>query len=424
MRIWLVNSGEPLPTDGGKERLHRTGLIAEALHKRGHEVVYWSGTFAHHRKSQRAGTDCTLGVAPGYSIKLLKGRLYLRNISFQRLINHRQIAGRFRELAPLEPPPDIIHCAFPTIRLALEAVRYSAARGIPCVMDARDMWPDIFEEVLPPALRWLGRLACLPMRLSAKAVFRGATAVSGMTDPFRDWGLALAGRPPGKWDRSFPFGYVKPRLGPEEREKALAFWRAKGLPVKGGAFIACFLGTIGTQFDFSPLLEAVRRLSEGPAPVWLVMAGDGPRLEELRRATAGSSRILWPGWIRTPEILTLMELSSVGVAPYKATDAFIKSLPNKPVEYLAGGLPVICSIPGVLSELLAAGGCGLTVPPGDAGGWEEAFRALILDPGRRDTMAASAISLYEARFRSEKVYGELCDWLEELALHGRTLVPR
>ena len=61
MRAWLLTVGEPLPCDGPNERLHRTGLLAEALHSRGHEVLWWSSTFDHARKRFRESTRPALG---------------------------------------------------------------------------------------------------------------------------------------------------------------------------------------------------------------------------------------------------------------------------------------------------------------------------------------------------------------------------
>ncbi|HAJ27885.1 MAG TPA: hypothetical protein DCG53_11705 [Syntrophus sp. (in: bacteria)] len=62
--------------------------------------------------------------------------------------------------------------------------------------------------------------------------------------------------------------------------------------------------------------------------------------------------------------MALMELSNVGLAPYAANTRM--SLPNKPFEYFAGGLPVVSSIQGELKQLLEKHQCGRTYRPESA----------------------------------------------------------
>ncbi len=54
MRVWLLTVGEPLPTDGGSDRVWRTGFLARALADRGHEVVWWSSAFDPFRHRLRS----------------------------------------------------------------------------------------------------------------------------------------------------------------------------------------------------------------------------------------------------------------------------------------------------------------------------------------------------------------------------------
>ena len=49
MKVWLFQTSEPLPIKGDNMRLLRTGMMAEALTNRGHEVVWFTGTFNHFK---------------------------------------------------------------------------------------------------------------------------------------------------------------------------------------------------------------------------------------------------------------------------------------------------------------------------------------------------------------------------------------
>ena len=88
---------------------------------------------------------------------MLHGCGYSSNVSLARFRDHRQVAERFAAAAAAEPRrPDIIVAGLPTIELCLESTRYGKQRGVPVVLDMRDMWPDVFLELLPPALRSAG----------------------------------------------------------------------------------------------------------------------------------------------------------------------------------------------------------------------------------------------------------------------------
>ncbi len=153
MLVWLVTIGEPLPVqEGEKDRPHRTGLFARLLAERGHEVVWWTSTYDHFRRKHLFAEDHALRVNERLEIRLLHGCGYRSNVSLARFRDHRQVAGRFAAAAQAEPRrPDIIVAALPTIELCLESARYGKRHGVPVVLDMRDMWPDVFLELLPRA---------------------------------------------------------------------------------------------------------------------------------------------------------------------------------------------------------------------------------------------------------------------------------
>ena len=52
-RIWLLQDGEPLPTDDNP-RLMRTGTLAERLVEAGFDVTWWASSFQHSTKRYRS----------------------------------------------------------------------------------------------------------------------------------------------------------------------------------------------------------------------------------------------------------------------------------------------------------------------------------------------------------------------------------
>ena len=64
LRIWLLREGEPLPGDQ-RPRLMRTGLLAEWLAGKGHEVTWWCSTFNHQSKTYRSDETTVMEPVPG-----------------------------------------------------------------------------------------------------------------------------------------------------------------------------------------------------------------------------------------------------------------------------------------------------------------------------------------------------------------------
>ncbi|MCX7890844.1 MAG: glycosyltransferase family 4 protein [Burkholderiales bacterium] len=415
MRIWLVTVGEPLPIDAGSPRLLRAGILAERLWRAGHEVVWWTSSFDHTAKRHRSVTDDTITLRERYTLKLMHGPGYRRNVSLARMRDHRIVARKFAAQAPAEPRPDVVVASYPTIELAASATRYGRERGVPVVVDVRDLWPDIFLDLVPGWARPLARIALGPLYAEARRALVEATAIVGNARPFVEWGLHLAGRSAGPDDVEFPFGYDTAVPDPVPQAEAAAFWRAEGVSRIVSRPIACFFGTFGRQFDIDTVIAAARLLARDVPPVLFVLCGEGERLLAYREAAADLPNVLFPGWVDAPKIWTLMRMSTVGLAPYRPGAAFAGNLPNKPIEYLSASLPVIAGVEGYLGALLRDWDCGATYAPGDPAALARTLRELVADPARLARMASNAGRLFAERFDADRVYGKMIAYLERLA---------
>lgn len=410
MRIWLITIGEPLPTDGPDTRLLRTGILAEILAGRGHEVVWWSSAFDHVRKQHRSHSESDVVAEGGYRLKIMDSPGYSRNVSLRRIWDHVLLARRLRVLARDEPVPDVILCSAPTIELCAVATRYGVERGVPVAIDVRDLWPDIFMEVLPAGLRPFARPAFGVYARVLRSALRRATGITGITEEIVQWGLDKAGRSRGPWDQAFPMGYQRDSPEAERMETARRHWQEAGLGPD--QFIASFFGYMGRQFRLEVVIEAARRLQAEAPEMRFVLCGDGEARPALEKLAAGCSNVLFPGWIGRSDIASLMEQSSLGLAPYVDTLSFNLSFPNKLIEYLSAGLPVVSSVNGAMGRLLRANDCGITYSGADE--LVSALLGLYRDPERRRRMSANAKDLYEREFVAETVYGRMAEYLESL----------
>lgn len=409
MKVWLVQPAEPSPVEKGNNRLWRTGFTAYLLDRLGHEVVWFESRFSHvHKRFIEA--EPVVRLSERYEIRLLDALGYRKHISLARLRDHRYVSKRLAEQMRRLPKPDIIVCSFPTIECAAESVRYSLENEVPIVVDVRDQWPDLMVDAVPRPLRPLAQLACLGMSREANYAFRHATAITGNAQQAMEWGVARAGRKPGELDRAFPMGYHRAEYPQAEREAARAALDQKGVDAGGSRFLAVYGGAIGETGDFDTILEAARALAKDAPRVQIVLAGEGDALGRLRQAAEGLPNVVLTGWLKAAEMSELLAMASVGLVPYKERANFEGGITNKPIEYLAFGLPVVTTLKrGALHDLLAENRCGEFYTCGSAQELARSVRGLAENPERLAEMSRRALELYERSFRAETVYGEMIE---------------
>ena len=415
MRIWLVEAGEPLPVDKLKHRPWRIGLLAESLWHRGHDLTWWASTFDHTHKIHRHEVDTTIQVKQNYKLKMLHGSGYKKNVSIRRLWDHYAVAKKFTKLADGEANPDVILCCLPTLDLCSAVTKYGAARNVPTILDIRDMWPEIMIDFFPKTVRPLLKLCAWPMYRSLEKACSLASGISGMTENFVQKGLLHARRKKGPFDRDFPFGYPEPDLTGEKIQSAEKFWDHYGVDTQKSKFIVSFIGSLSSRMELRTLIEAARLLQDISENILFVICGKGEDEDNCKKLAQGCKHIIFPSWIGQAEIWTLMNRSSAGVIPYPSTPDFCASIPNKAIEYMAGGLPIISSVKGVLQKLLAENRCGLTYANADPEDLVAALNELKNNPRKTEEMGLNSRRLYEKKFRAEKVYTKMSEYVEFIA---------
>lgn len=411
MKIWIVNVGENLPTDGENVRIFRCGILANYLSERGHEVIWWTSTFDHYLKKQRFNENKTISLKSNYKIKFLNGSGYTKNISLKRLYDHYKLGLLFKKAAKNEEKPDVIISSFPIISLSYEAVIFGNKSNVPVVLDVRDMWPDIFSAVLPKKLKFLAKVLLAPMYYKTKQAFKDAAGITGMTDEFVSWGANYANREVGKFDQSFPFGYERKTYSEAHLKEANNFWDVNDLNEHN--LNIAVISYIGEVLDVDFLIDLATKITEYRLNAKIFLCGVGPLFERLKGEIASLDCIKLMGWMDGCQIHTLLKRSSFGVIPYVNREDFMKSIPNKVPEYMSEGLPVVTSLRGVVQGIVEKNNCGYFV--NNADGFIDVLKEVIHNPEINNVKKQNSKLYFEENFVSEKVYSKMCDYLEFVA---------
>lgn len=392
MRIWLATVGEPLPEDGDNVRLLRTGQFAQWLADRGHEVTFWTGTMDHYGRKLRHAETHVSQLQANYRIIQLGGRLYKKSVSLSRFMNHVDVAKEFDRMAPELERPDIILASFPTVELCESIGRYCADNAVPFVIDVRDFWPDIFVEILPKPLRWLGPLVFSGFERRTANILAQADGVSGITQSALDWALRKAGRKQHALDFWHSFTYpaaVQANLQAEHTDTDEAL-------VSGSETIKfCFFGTHSHRVNLEMFVRSFLEIERLGIPASLILCGRGAVTDDLIKLAAGSQAVKFPGWLNGEQIRSVLSNSDIGLLPYDLPD-FHMSIPNKVAEYFSGGLPILSCTDGEVRGLIEREGCGFWCQPNESS---------IVETVRR--MVDDRASIAAARVQATRVFAEM-----------------
>jgi glycosyltransferase involved in cell wall biosynthesis len=404
MHVWLVKAGEALPSDDSKDRQRRMGLLATELVEQGHKVTWFNSTFYHARKIQRFSENQKINISKNYDIQLIWANSYKKNVSLSRLLHHRNTASRFSDIADRTERPDVILCSMPTIELAEVTVKYANENNIPVVIDIRDLWPDIFIEMVPKTIGMVIKPYINRSKKRLNKLLSNCDAITALTDSFLDWGLRYANRKRTSFDRVFNMAY---KVEISKNTTCHEHWESYG--VEKGDFIVSFFGTLGKQFEFDPIIEAAKEL-RNIKKIKFIICGDGESMPQIKEKAKDLNNIFFPGWINQTSIHSLLEISSVGLAPYRESINFTMNIPNKFGEYLSSGLPVLLSIRGDMETLTTKYNCGYVYNDGKH--LAKLITNLHSDGELLKSMSINANRLFEDRFDANNVYAQMAEYLE------------
>lgn len=413
--IWILQTGEPLHIDGNNARPMRAVNLSNALVDSGHKVILWSSAFYHQEKRHRSRTAKSFKVSDDLEIRLIPSRGYRGNISLGRLIDHVQLALNLKTMLKRETSiPDVAFIGFPPIETAAVLTRWLFRRGVPMLLDVKDQWPSLFLESVPVPLRPLGRAVLWPYFYLARRAMRDATGISTMANGYLDWVSTVAGRKITDADGVFPLTSPMGQVASSQLAEARLWWNKKGI-MDDGSFRIIFIGTFMTVFDFNPLLKAAKKALEEKNGCEFVLCGDGGSSDELRAMMAGLPNVHFPGWIDRPKIEALAERSHAALAPYLNIENFTCNIPNKIVDALSLGLPILSPLQGEVARLINDYGVGMRYGTDTGKTLYECITVLQGDAALQKKMSQNARALYAERFSFEMVYGGLVKHLEKLA---------
>jgi glycosyltransferase involved in cell wall biosynthesis len=160
-----------------------------------------------------------------------------------------------------------------------------------------------------------------------------------------------------------------------------------------------FVGRFVEKKGVVHLLKAMRALESQSAAVDLVLIGDGPIAEALKRQASGLKHARFLGWLPNDEVRRFMRGAlALCVPSVAARRGDAEGLPNVVLEAMACAVPVIGSRAGGIAEAVEHGRTGFLVPQADPRAIADAAGRLLGDAALHRRMGDAARTAATARF--------------------------
>lgn len=305
------------------------------------------------------------------------------------------------------PTPDVVVATSPQFFAALAGFWVSWAKGVPFVLEIRDLWPESVVAVGAMDRNLVIRF----FEWVEQVLYREADHIVVVTDAFKD-AIAEKGIARDKisvikngietdwWERSL------------DEERLATLRREHDLQDK---FVASYIGTIGMAHRADVLLEAAQRC-EDPDIVFMVV-GTGAKREELaaRQEEEQIDNFRLVDKVPKETVPYLLALSNVSVVHLRDNPLFETVIPSKIFEAMITRTPIVLGVRGEAQQIVEEAGAGIPIPPEDPEALVAAVRRLKENPALHEEMAENAYEHVQAYYDRKGLARNYAALLERVA---------
>ena len=291
---------------------------------------------------------------------------------------------------------DVVISTSPQFFCGMAGFWVSLLKGVPWILEIRDLWPESIVAV--GALRQRSIIRTLEA-LEAFLYYKADHIVS-VTHSFKDH---IAGRGVAPEDISvLTNGADLEHFVPAEKENGVR--REFGLT---GRFVASYIGTHGMAHGLETVLQAADRLRHEEGIVFL-LAGDGAERQRLlgMKAQMDLKNVLMLPQQPKAKVPELLAASDVCLVLLKNQALFETVIPSKIFEAMAMARPLVLGVGGESRKIVEGGGCGVCIEPENAQQLAEAVTILAADPTRTETLGRAGRKFVSERYNRDVLAAE------------------
>lgn len=384
--------------------------LTQHLAANGHEVTVVSGETGYMRRDRP--------VLSWYRRLLRREQdgavQVIRTYTYSEL--HRSYLGRllsfisFSLTAPIgllrAGRPDVVLASSPPIFPMFSVWLVCKLRGIPLVLEVRDLWPESAVQMGILRNRWLIAVMSWMEQLLYDQAERIVTLTRGIRDDIwaRGW--------PAEKLKVITCGIDTQMLYPDP-DSGVEIRRLYGWIDHN---IVLYFGAMGEANNLDVIIDAAMLCQD--QNTLFVLIGDGMRRSHIEKRVAelklNNVRLLGPA----PKDLARAFINSADLCLVTLQDIplFKGAIPTKLLDYMACGRPVLCGVEGEAAEIVEAADAGVIFSPSSAEQLSNFVTELMADEFRRTDMGLSAAKYIHCNFDAVSSRAAMEELLQDVVM--------
>lgn len=296
---------------------------------------------------------------------------------------------------------DAVWGTSPPIFQSFTAWLVARLKGVPFILEIRDLWPAfaiavgvLNNKTLITLSQWLERF-----------LYRHADLIVVNSPGFIEHIQARGGKnicliPNGADPLFF-------REVPGDPRKNHPEWQGK--------FVVLYTGAHGMSNDLQVVLQAASLLREH-TDIHFVLLGDGkekPHLMDMARSM-GLTNLEFADPLPKTSMPAAIAAADACLAILKPIEMYKTTYPNKVFDYMAAGKPIVLAIDGVIRKVVKNSDCGIFCQPGDPQEMSEAILKLYRDPKTARQKGLNGQRYLAEHFDRARIAADFLDKIQEM----------
>jgi glycosyltransferase involved in cell wall biosynthesis len=366
--IWIIDPYSTLPEEGA--RLGRYHQLAETLVNKGYNVVLFISNFSHTEKKYNLNSSTPIFIN-GIEYRIVKSTKYSSHISISRIIYERNFIKNLISSIQNNIKPELIVIRDPAIFISSILTKFIKKHKIKYLVDIIDLWPELFELVLPKKIQKYSKYIFSFFYFKRKKLFEGASAYSAVSPDYLKIATDINNKLPSEviyWGCDFQ------KIQSIIRNKSTCGLEKFALRKDKGEFWLIYSGTLGDNYDIKSIFFAAELLTSY-SNIKFIIAGSGPLtpwIHDFIRIKKPSN-VVFIGQVKSLDLFNLFGFCDIGLTTYANKSTV--SMPIKCYDYFASGLPIINSLNRNLGKVVIEKNLGYNYIPEDV----ESLKNTILD---------------------------------------------
>ena len=384
--IWLVNPYGPI--EGENWREYSFNQFGKYLSANGYKIVWWTASFSHHFKKQRAEGWKDISVNEHFIIRLVPTTKYKKNFGLGRMVKDFIFGINASRRFKSEEKPDLIIAAENPLTMGNPSYKYAKKHNIPMIYDQMDIWPEFILKTMPRSLRSIAKIAFTPVCARRKRIYDNLSGAIALGKHYLEFMKEIS---PSLEEK--PNALIYNGIDVDEFRSQLTglVLNEKIAKLNKNEEIWCvFAGTLGPSYDIETIIAAAKKCIElGYRQYRFIIAGSGPFEDAVRLAEQELDNFVYIGKLLPKDLIPIYGRCDIGLATYSAGSNV--DMCDKFYDYTAAGLVVINSLNGEIAEHIRNNRIGVNYPPADL----DAFMEAILGYSDRNALEESKKRSYK-----------------------------